>query len=135
MSTTTLEKNQEALELLEKPHYAVISTKNPDGSVHSTVIWTDVEDGKPAVNSAVGRRWPSNLERDPDATLLVYDPKNPYEYVEVCGTAEGTTEGADEHIDKLAKKYLGKDKYPFRQEGEERIKFVIEPDRVRYVKQ
>jgi PPOX class probable F420-dependent enzyme len=120
---TTLE-DQGAIELLKKPHHAVISTTNKDGSVHSTVVWADVEDGKPTVNSAVGRIWPTNLERDPRATLLVYNPDNPYEYLEVRGTADGTTDGADEHIDKLAKKYL---------DDEQRIKFVIRPDKVRYV--
>jgi PPOX class probable F420-dependent enzyme len=124
-----------ALELLQKPYHAVISTLNADGSTHSTVVWADLEDGVPAVNSAVGRVWPTNLERDPRATLLVYNPADPYEFLEVRGTAEGTTEGADEQIDRLAKKYLDADSYPARRADEQRIKFLIKPDRVRYVKQ
>jgi PPOX class probable F420-dependent enzyme len=122
-----------ALKLLEQPHHAVISTLNADGSPHSTVVWVDTEDGKATVNSAVGRKWPTNLERDPRATVLVYNPENAYEYLEVRGTAEGTTEGADEHIDRLAKKYLDEDTYPFRKPEEQRIKYVITPDHVRYV--
>ena len=121
-------------DLLDKPNYAVISTSNVDGSVHSAVIWVSVEDGAVAVNSAVGRLWPSNLDRDPRATVLVFDASNPYEYVEVRGVA-AATDGADEHIDQLPKKYIGQDSYPFRQPGEQRVKFRITPDRVRHVKQ
>jgi PPOX class probable F420-dependent enzyme len=122
-------------ELLEKPNHAVISTLNADGSIHNAVIWVDLEDGAVAVNSAVGRVWPSDLERDPRVTVLVFDQKNPYEYVEIRGTATGTTEGADEHIDRLAKKYLGQDTYPYRQPDEQRVKFLITPGRVRHMKQ
>jgi PPOX class probable F420-dependent enzyme len=121
--------------LVEQKNHAVISTFEEDGSVHSTVVWADHVDGRLGVNSAVGRRWPTNLARDPRITLLVYDESNPYDYVEVRGTATGTTEGADAHIDRLAKKYLGADSYPFRQEGETRISFFVEPARVRHQKQ
>jgi PPOX class probable F420-dependent enzyme len=121
-------------ELLEAPNHAVIATANADGSIHSTVVWADVEDGAVAVNSAVGRIWPSNLDRDPRATLLVMDPGNPMEYVEIRGTAVKATEGADEHIDRLAKKYLDVDKYPYLQPGEQRVKYLIAPERVRHMK-
>jgi PPOX class probable F420-dependent enzyme len=121
-------------ELLEKPYHAVISTLNRDGSIHSTVIWVDLEDGKVAVNSAVGRLWPTNLQRDPRTTVLVCDPNDPYRFVEIRGRAvTATTEGADEHIDRLAKKYLNADSYPDRRPDEQRIKFLIEPEHVRYV--
>jgi PPOX class probable F420-dependent enzyme len=121
-------------ELLEAPNYAVISTSNADGSIHSAVIWVDIEDGAVAVNSATGRIWPSNLERDPRATVVVYAPTNPYDYVEIRGHATPTTDGADDHIDGLAKKYLDQDTYPYRQPGEQRVKIVIVPDRVRHMK-
>ena len=121
--------------LLEQKNHAVCSTMNEDGSIHSTVVWADVQDGRLAVNSAVGRRWPSNLERDPRITVVVYDETNPYEYVEVRGTATGRTEGADAHIDALAKKYLGADEYPFRQPSEQRITYLVEPSLVRHQKQ
>lgn len=120
-------------DLFEKPYLAVISTHNADGSIHSTLVWADLEDGKVAVNSAVGRIWPRNVERDPRTTVLIDNPENPYQYVEVRGIATGSTEGADEHIDRLAKKYLGVDSYPGRRAGEQRIKFLIEPQHVRYV--
>lgn len=123
-------------ELLEKPNYAVVSTQNSDGSILSTVVWISAEDGNAvAVNSAVGRRWPTNLQRDPKVTVLVQEAGNPYNYVEISGTATATRDGADEHINALAKKYIDQDEYPYRQPGEQRIKFVIEPVRVRHVKQ
>lgn len=119
-------------QLLDAPNHAVVSSLNADGSIHSTVVWVDTIDGQLAINSAVGRKWPTNLQNDPTVTVLVYDEKNPYEYVEVRGKAIGTTDGADKHIDRLAKKYLGRDTYPFSQPGEERITFVVEPSLVRH---
>jgi len=122
-------------ELLDAANHAVISTLNPDGTILSTVVWVSAEGDTVAVNSAVGRRWPTNLERDPRVTLLVYDQGNPYEYVEIRGTASGSTEDADEHINGLSKTYIGQDEYPFRQPGEQRIKYTIEPQSVRHQKQ
>ena len=122
-------------ELLEQPNYATISTVNKDGSLHSTVVWISLDGGELAVNSAVGRLWPNNLERDPHIAAVVQEAGNPYNFVEIRGTATGTTDGADEHINALAKKYIDQDEYPYRQPGEQRIKFVIEPTHVRHVKQ
>lgn len=121
--------------LLDAPNHAVISTFNPDGSIHSTVVWQEVVDGALSVNSAAGRRWPTNLEADPRVTVVVLAQDNPYEYVEVRGTATGTTAGADEQIDRLAKKYIGQDRYPFRSDGEQRVRYVITPDHTRHQKQ
>ena len=121
--------------LLQPKNHAVLSTLNEDGSIHSTVVWQDQVDGRLAVNSAVGRKWPTNLERDSTVTVVVYDESNPYDYVEVRGRATGRLEGADEHIDRLAKKYLGADSYPFRQQGEQRITYLVEPSLVRHQKQ
>ena len=122
-------------ELLGQPNYAVISTLNENGSIHNTIVWISAEDDAVAVNSAVGRVWPTNLERDPHVTVLVQEAGNPYHYVEIRGTASASRDGADEHINALTKKYMDQDEYPFRQPGEERIKFVIKPDHVRYLKQ
>lgn len=121
--------------LLTGRNHAVVSTLNADGTVHSTVVWADVQDGRLALNSAVGRTWPSNLERDPRITVVVYDEDNPYDYVEVRGTAQGTTEGADAHIDRLAKKYLDADSYPFRSPQEQRITYLVDAARVNHRKQ
>ncbi|MDQ6818189.1 MAG: PPOX class F420-dependent oxidoreductase [Actinomycetota bacterium] len=127
--------DKQVRKLLDAPNYAVISTLDRDGSVHSTIIWISAEDDAVAVNSALGRKWPSNLQRDPRVTVLVQEDGNPYEFVEIRGTATATREGADEHIDALAKKYTGEDRFQDRRAGQERIKFVIRPERVRYVNQ
>jgi PPOX class probable F420-dependent enzyme len=113
----------------------VVATFNANGSIHQTMVWISAEDGAVAVNSAVGRLWPKNLERDPRVSVLVFESGNPYNFVEIRGTTAGTIEGADEHINALAKKYIGQDEYPYRQPGEQRIKFVIQPEHVRHVKQ
>lgn len=121
--------------LLEQPNYAVVSTLNADDSIHSTVVWVSLEgDDAVAVNSAVGRLWPTNLQRNAHINVLVFEAGNPYHFVEIRGTAE-VAGGADEHINALAKKYTGQDEYPYRQPGEERIKFVVRPERVRHVQQ
>jgi PPOX class probable F420-dependent enzyme len=125
----------EVRELLDKPNYATVSTLNRDESIHSTVVWVDTEDGKIAINSAIGRLWPTNLQRDPRVNVLIQETGNPYHFVEVRGEAEATTEGADEHINRLAKKFINQDEYPYRQPGEQRIKFLITPRHVRRVKQ
>ncbi len=122
-------------ELLEQPNCAVISTLNSDGSIHNAVVWIGTEDNAVTVNSAVGRLWPSNLDRDPRVSLLVHETGNPYNYVEIRGQARATSEGADEHVNTLTRKYLGQDEYPFRQPGEQRIKYVVTPEHVRHMKQ
>jgi len=121
--------------LLDNPNYAVVSTMNKDGSIHDTIVWISAEDGGVAVNSAIGRIWPTNLERDPHVTVLVFESANPYHFLEIRGTATANRDDADEHINRLAKKYIGEDEYPYRSPGEQRIKFEITPDHVRYVKQ
>jgi PPOX class probable F420-dependent enzyme len=131
MATLT---DPEVQKLLSEPNHAVISTLNQDGSVHSAVAWISAEGESVAVNSARGRKWPTNLERDPRVNIVVYEQDNPYNYVEIRGSASGTTDGADEHINALSKKYVGQDEFP-RRPGEVRIKFVIEPDHVRHQKQ
>ena len=119
--------------LLKAKNFAHVATLRKDGSVQTAPVWVDLQDGRPVVNSAEGRAWPRNLERDPRVTLTVQNMENPYEYVEIRGrVAERTHEGADEHIDSLAKKYLGVDSYPYRKEGEQRIKFALAPERLHY---
>jgi PPOX class probable F420-dependent enzyme len=118
-----------ALELIDAPNFLTLASERRDGSTHLTVIWVDLEDGRIAVNSAEGRTWPENVRRNPEVSLVVVNGENPYEYVSIRGrVVEDTHEGADEHINGLAKKYLDKDEYPFRRPGEQRIKFLIEPE-------
>lgn len=120
-----------AEELLKGRNFVVVSTLRPDGTIHAAPAWVDVQNGRPVVNSAEGRAWPTNLKRDPRVTLTVQNLENPYEYVAIRGrVTDQTTEGADEHIDALAKKYLGQDTYPYRQPGEQRVILRVEPEHV-----
>ena len=120
-------------EILEAANFAHVATRRSDGTVHGVVVWQDVEDDRVTLNTAEGRAWRKNVQRDPQVTITVADAQNPYEYVEIRGrVVEDTHEGADEHIDALSKKYVGKDSYPFRQPGEQRVKLAIEPERVRF---
>jgi PPOX class probable F420-dependent enzyme len=118
-----------AEELLKAKNFCVVSTIRPDGSVHAAPTWVDVQAGRPVVNTAEGRSWPRNLERDPRVTLTVQNMENPYEYVTIRGrVAERTHNGADEHIDALAMKYLGQESYPYRQPGEQRLIVRVDPE-------
>jgi PPOX class probable F420-dependent enzyme len=120
-----------AEQLLKDKNFCVVSTIREDGTVHAAPVWVDVQDGRPVVNTAEGRAWPRNLERDPRVTLTVQNMENPYEYVTIRGrVAERTHEGADQHIDALAMKYLGQESYPYRQPGEQRVIVRVEPDYV-----
>jgi PPOX class probable F420-dependent enzyme len=123
-------------ELLSKPNHAVLATINADGSVHSTIIWIDVEGDNVAFNSARGRVWPANLERDPRVTLTLLNQENPYEYAVLTGSAVEVDAGedADKHMDVLAKKYIDQDVYPWRAPGEVRVKFHLAPEKIRHVK-
>ncbi len=119
-----------AEELLRAKNFCHVSTLREDGSVHTAPVWIDVQDGRAVLNTAEGRAWPKNLERDPRVTLTVQNLENPYEYVEIRGrVAERTRDGADEHIDSLAKKYMGVDEYPLRQPGEQRVILRVDADR------
>ena len=114
----------------ENPYVGVATTLREDGSPHSTIVWVDVEGDKVSFNTALGRAKPKHLEHDPRASVLMVDPNDSYKWVAVSGPAELTEEGADAQIDKLAKKYLGKDVYPWRNPEETRLKVLIEPEKV-----
>ena len=111
--------------LLEQPLFASLATIGPDGHPQVTVIWLHVEGDRVVFNTAKGRAKHRNMEGDPRVTVLLLDPANGYRYAELRGVAEITEEGADEGIDLLAQKYLGTD-YPFRRDGEERIKVLMD---------
>jgi PPOX class probable F420-dependent enzyme len=124
-------RDPEVQALLSAPNFGVLSTHNSDGSILSTVVWVGYDDGELSLNSSLGRRWPTNLERDPRATLVVYDLQNPYSYVEVRGVARGGPDDAYRGIHRLSNKYLGSD-YPNLTPGEQRLRFTIDPERVRF---
>jgi len=118
-------------DLFERPAFANLATIRADGSPHVSPVWVDYDGTYVRFNSARGRAKVDHVARDPRVDLSIQDPENPYRYVEVRGRVEVTTEeGADKHIDALAKKYLGKDRYPFRQPREVRVLFKIRPEHV-----
>jgi PPOX class probable F420-dependent enzyme len=114
--------------LSNKKAFANLGTLNSDGSPQVTPVWVDYDGKHVRVNSARGRLKDKNIARDPRVSLSIQDPENPYRYLEIRGkVVEATEKGADDHINSLAKKYLGKDVYPFRQPGEKRVIYKIEP--------
>jgi PPOX class probable F420-dependent enzyme len=117
--------------LFEEANIGHLATVMPDGSPQVTPMWVDFDGKYILVNTEEGRQKPRNIRRDPRVAISVTRAGNPYAFASVRGrVVEITTEGAEEHIDKLAKKYLGRDRYPWRQPGEQRVIFKIEPRRV-----
>jgi PPOX class probable F420-dependent enzyme len=118
-------------DLFAKVAYANLATVMPDGSPQVTPVWFDYDGDCLRINSAKGRVKDKNMRRDKRVALSIQDPDNAYRYLAVLGKVEEITEeGADAHIDSLAKKYLGKDKYPFRGPGEVRVIYKIRPEKV-----
>ena len=114
--------------LQQKKAFASLATIMPDGTPQVTPVWFDYHGGRVRVNTAKGRVKARNLKPGAAVALSIMDPDNPYRYLQIRGRVASATEtGADAHIDSLAKKYLGKDKYPFRQPGEVRVMYEIEP--------
>ena len=121
------------VKLLQEPQLAHFVTLMADGSPQTTPVWVDVESDGSAIliDTAEGRVKTKNVDRDNRVAVSVTDSGNAWRYVLVRGTiVERRHEGADAHIDRLAKKYLGKDSYPFRREGEQRVTLVIKPNHV-----
>src|SRR3977135_1172477 len=109
-------------DLLTKPAFANLATLNADGSPQVTPMWVDFDGTHILVNTARGRVKAKNFERSPRVALSISDPQNPYRYVGIQGrVVEMTETGGDAHIDKMAKKYLGKDSYPYRTPEEKRV--------------
>jgi PPOX class probable F420-dependent enzyme len=125
---------KEAIELIEQPNFGHVATINRDGSIHVTPVWIDHEGDKYILfNSAYGRRKVRNLERDSRVAISIADQKNPYHYISVTGrVVDISNEKADPHIDKLAKKYLGKDTYPWRNPSEKRAVVKIVPEWIHF---
>ena len=121
---------EQFLDLLKKPAFGLLATLMPDGHPQVTPVWCDLADGYVLVNSARGRQKDRNLRRDPRIIISVQDRNDPQSYMVFHGKASVTEAGADEHIDKLAKRFLGVDKYPFRRPGEKRLIVRIKVDRI-----
>jgi PPOX class probable F420-dependent enzyme len=118
-------------DILQKKAFANLATVSTDGTPQVTPVWVDWDGTYIRFNTAKGRVKDKNLRRNPAVALSILDPDNPYRYLQVRGRVADITEsGADAHIDSLAKKYLGQDKYPYRKPGEVRVIYKIAPDRV-----
>jgi PPOX class probable F420-dependent enzyme len=116
-------------DLFSKRAFASLGTLMPDGSPQVTPVWCDFDGQHVIFNSARGRQKDRNVRRDPRVAMAIIDPDNPYRYLEIRGrVVEITEQGADSHIDKMAKKYLDADKYPYRQAGEVRVMYKIRPE-------
>ena len=114
----------------QKKAFAQLATLMPDGSPQVSPVWLDYDGKDILINSAKGRVKDKNMRRDPRVGISIVDPENPYRHISFRGrVVEVTEKGGDEHIDKLAKKYLGVDSYPNRKAGEIRVIYKIQPER------
>jgi len=119
------------IDLTQKKAFAQLATLMPDGSPHVAPVWFEYDGKNILINSAKGRVKDKNIRRDPRVGLDILDPDNPYRHLSIRGrVVEITEKGADEHIDKLAKKYIGQDKYPHRGPDEVRVLYKIEPEHI-----
>lgn len=122
---------QSHADILDKPAFAHLSTLMPDGSPQASAVWVDTDGPAILINTAEGRLKDRNVRRDPRVAISVTDPENPYRSLMIRGrVTKISNDGADEHINRMAKKYMGVDEYPFRQPGEVRVLYYIEPERV-----
>ena len=121
---------ESARKMLQDKAYGHVVTFGANGRPQVTMVWVDAEGDEVLFNTAEGRKKPQNLRRDPRVIISVQDRNNPQAYLLVHGTATLTESGADAHIDKLAKRFLGVDKYPYRQPGEKRLLVRVTVDRL-----
>ncbi len=125
---------EQARSLFTNKNFAFLSTLMKDGSPQVTPVWVDIDGNDILVNTAEGRTKQKNVTRDPRVAISVVDGTNPYTMVTVRGkVVEQLAEGANNHIDLMAKKYLGMDKYPFAMPGEKRILLRIKPEKVAFI--
>ncbi|HET8577401.1 MAG TPA: PPOX class F420-dependent oxidoreductase [Methylomirabilota bacterium] len=121
---------ESARKVLQDKAYGHVVTFGPNGRPQVTMVWMDADGDEVLFNTADGRKKPQNLRRDPRVIVSVQDRNEPQAYMVIHGTAAVTEAGADAHIDKLAKRFLGVDKYPYRQPGEKRLIVRIKADRL-----
>lgn len=123
--------NEQHVKFLDNPYVAAVTTMRDDGSPQTTVVWVETA-GTDEVqfNTAIGRAKEQHLRENPWVSLTMIDPQNSYKWVSVSGKGELTTDDADAQIDRLAKKYMDKDEYPFRTPDEERVTVKIRPEYV-----
>ena len=125
--------SEQQREFLANPFVGTATTLRSDGSPHNTVVWVDVDDETVLFNTAEGRAKPKHLRADPRVALTVVDPQNSHRWISVTGRAELTHEDADAQIDRLAKKYIDKDVYPWHNPEQPRVKVRIIPEHIEAV--
>lgn len=117
--------------LLDGKNFINVATMRPDGRPQVVPVWVTTDGENVIVNSALGRGWVRNVDRDPQVTMTIFNHDNPYEYSQIYGkVVDASTDGADDVIDQLAKKYLDVDSYPYRTPDEQRVTLTIEPEKV-----
>ncbi len=122
---------ESARAIFAKKVLAHVASLEPDGSPNVTPVWVELDGDDIVINTALGRAKARNLASDARVAVSLTDPDDPYVLIAVRGSVVGfTTEGGDEVIDRLAKKYLDVDSYPYRREGEVRVNVRIRPDRI-----
>ena len=123
--------NDEQKKFLLDKNFVNLATLMKDGSPQVTPVWVDFDGKHVLVNSEQKRVKVRNMKRDPRVGVAVFDMANPYNFIEIRGrVVDITTDGAADHIDKMAKKYMGQDKYPFNGPGDVRVIIKIEPEKV-----
>jgi PPOX class probable F420-dependent enzyme len=122
--------SEKEAEFLDNPFVGVVTTLRRDGSPHSTVVWVDRENSSVSFNTARGRAKERHLKQDPRVSLIVVDPENSFRWVALTGKAQLVDDGAYEQMDRLAKKYLGQDEFPWRDPEQQRVKVLIDVDKV-----
>jgi PPOX class probable F420-dependent enzyme len=117
---------------LDDPQFWHLATVNPDGSPQVTTVWVILKNGNILVNTALGRKKPRNLDRNPSVALSWVDPENGYHSASIQGRIvdKYTGDQAEKDIDDLAQKYLGQSPYPWRSPGEQRVTYIVEPTHV-----
>jgi PPOX class probable F420-dependent enzyme len=122
--------NDKQVQLLLGKNFGVLGTLREDGSPQVTPVWVDWDGEYVLLNTLRARSKPGQIERDPRVEIAVYNTENPYQHVRIAGRAELVDEGAEEHIDKLSRKYVGEESYPWRAPGDRRVIIRIKPERV-----
>lgn len=118
-------------DLLTGPVYVQLATHMADGSIQVHPVWCGYDGTHVLVNSAKGRVKDRNMRANPNVTVLAIDPENPFRWLEVRGkVVDISEEGADEHIDQLSDLYIHQSPYPWREAGEVRVVYRVEPERV-----
>ncbi len=126
------ELSEKARRLIEEPNFGFVATVMEDGSPQVSPVWVDLENGHVVFNTAIGRVKEKNMRRDPRVSISIANRENQYEKVDIRGRVVDFVEGeeADRHIDKMAQKYIGEEKYPWKAPGEQRVIVKIAPERV-----